>query len=168
MLTRYMGYLPYIGATVMILSAFYIWKIYVLYLERIHLFSRAFLAALTDLREKMRCYLDSPRAWSQGYRDPLLEECGFLRRVRDGEDISAVYRDVRERIDLACEVDDLLLGCFSRLGEGYLDTELEAISAGIDKLRLHVDRYGEELTKKRKVAGALIGACASGIVILVI
>ena len=64
--------------------------------------------------------------------------------------------------------DDVLLGCFSRLGEGYLDTELEAISAGIDKLRSHVDRYGEELTKKRKVAGALIGACASGIVILVI
>ena len=101
MLTRYMGYLPYIGATVMILSAFYIWKIYVIYLERIHLFSRAFLAALTDLREKMRCYLDSPRAWSQGYRDPLLEECGFLRRVRDGEDIflcGMTLDDFKEKI----------------------------------------------------------------------
>lgn len=167
-MTRYTAFLPYVGASAVIFAAFYAWKIYVSYLERLHSLSRAFLQALSDMREKMRCYLDSPREWALGYSDPLLEECGFLERVRSGDDIAAAYTDIREELALPSEADALINSCFSRLGEGYLDTELEALGTTVDKLRAEVDKHGGELVKKRKVAGALIGACASGIVILVI
>ena len=163
-----MVFLPYLGVMAVIFAAFYVWRIYVSYLEGSHRISRAFLGALMDLKEKIRCYLDSPRAWSEVYRDPLLEECSFLPRVRDGEDLLAAYGGAREHVTLPSGIDEVLVACFSRLGDGYLDTELEAIGTSIDKLRSEVDRLGDELTKKRKVAGALIGACASGIVILVI
>ena len=163
-----MGYLPYLGAVSVLMAAFYVWKSYVSYLEGEHKTCLVFLTALTDLRERMRCYLDSPRRWAQDYSDPLLDEYGFLHRVREGGDVSAAYREVRDELLLPKTVDALLDGFFLRLGEGYIDAELEAISLTIDKLKSAIEGEALELTRRRRVAGALIGACASGIVILVI
>lgn len=167
-MTRYVGLLPYIGAAVIIFAAFTVWREYAAFLERGVCWCRAFLAALCDLREKMKCYLDSPRSWAEGYEDGLLYECGFLERLRDGENLHEAYRASRRGACLSDTADEILDSCFRRLGEGYLDTELESVELAIEKLSGEEARGSEELVRRRKVAGAVLGACASGIVILVI
>ena len=64
--------------------------------------------------------------------------------------------------------EDALNSCFERLGDGYLDTELEVIEQALEKLSREEGRISEDLLKRRKAAGAVLGAFASGIIILII
>lgn len=144
------------------------WREYSLLLGAELLWCRAFVSALTDMRAKMRCYLDSPRAWAEGYCGGPLEECGFLDLLREGVGVAEAYRGTRANMSLSDICDTLITDCFSRLGEGYLDTELSLMDLTIDKLSSEEKRAAEELPRKRKAMGAVLGACACGIVILVI
>ena len=158
----------YIGAFAVILAVFMIWREYSGFLESELCWCRAFLDALMDMREKMRCYLDSPRVWAEGYCAKALEECGFLKALRDGMSITEAYGLARTGACFSESTDAVLTDCFARLGGGYLDTELEMLGSAIDKLGKEERLRTEELPRKKKVAGAVLGACASGIVILVI
>ena len=144
------------------------WREYSALLGSELLWCRTFIGALSDMREKMRCYLDSPRAWAEGYKGGALEECGFLDLLRGGVGIADAYEGSRAGRNLSDVSDDILTDCFSRLGDGYLDTELSLIDAAIDKLSAEEKRAAAELPRKRKAMGAVLGACACGIVILVI
>ena len=157
----------YIGALAVIFSAFMIWREYVGYLDRELFWCREFLGAIKDLREKMKCYLESPTEWAREYKSESLSRCGFLDKVRAGEDVLSAYRSLSE-VCLSDKVDEILVGCFEHLGEGYIDTELENIELTISRLGNEETSASSEIGRKRKVAGALLGAFASGIVILVI
>ena len=158
----------YIGVAAVIFAIFLGWREYSSYLDRKISFCRAFLGAVTDYREKVRCYLDSPREWARDYSDSLLDECGFLPALRDGADFDSAYRLNRDAILLSEDADSILTPCFSRLGEGYLEGELEILSACIGKLEKEEATASEELVKKRKAVGAMLGAVAAGIVLMII
>lgn len=160
--------MTYIGVVAIIIGAFMIWREYSLFLEKELSACRAFLRAISDYRDKVKCYLDSPRGWALGYRDELLEECGFLQYLRDGEDMDEAYRSVKDSLCLSEAADEIIGSCFSRLGEGYLDTELEAIEIAIKKLEKEESVAADEVTRKRRAVGAALGAFASGTVILII
>ena len=158
----------YFGAIAVILGVYMIWREYAAYLDRELLSCRSFLRALTDYREKMKCYMDVPSSWAEEYSDEQLAECGFLDMVKSGTDISEAYRKSCANLCITDEVDKALTACFGRLGEGYLDTELETLEIAIGKLSREERHLTESLSKRRKATGAVLGACALGVVILVI
>ena len=158
----------YIGAFAVMLAAFLIWREYTSYLQLELYWCREFLDAIKDLREKMKCYLDSPLEWAKSYRGDALAKCGFLDGLKAGGNMLEVYKNTRKETCLSEKSNEILENCFGRLGEGYIDTELETIELAIAKLSEEEKNASFELTRKRRVAGAFLGACASGIVILVI
>ena len=160
--------MAYIGAASVIFAIFLSWRGYSSYLEREMSFCRAFLGAITDYREKVRCYLDSPREWAREYSDVLLEECGFLDTLRAGSDFGEAYSLAQDKILLSEGATGIIYSCLSRLGEGYLEGELEILSACIDKLEKEESEASVELVKKRKAVGAMLGAVAAGIVVMII
>ena len=160
--------MSYIGALAVILATFLIWREYVSYLDGEHACYCAFYRALGDYREHVRCYLEPPVEWALGYEDDLLLECGFLGALREGGEMSVAYLSSRNNLLLDSRVDKILTECFERLGGGYLDTELATLDLAISQLSRMESESACELSRKRKVAGAFLGACASGIVIMII
>lgn len=158
----------YIGAFAVMLAAFLIWREYSEYLECELYWCREFLGAIKDLREKMKCYLDSPSEWASGYDSEGLFKCGFLDELVSSADVLGAYKSTRKEVCLSEQADEILENCFERLGEGYIDIELETIENAIARLDEEEKNESFELTRRRRVAGAFIGACAAGIVILVI
>ncbi len=158
----------YIGACAVMVAAFLIWREYVVHLDSELMWCREYLGALKDLREKMKCYLTSPSEWAKGYQSEALVRCGFLDGVQASGNILDAYKSSSKGVCISERTDEVLTGCFSRFGEGYIDTELETIELAIAKLSEEEAESSFEIGRKRKVAGAFLGACASGIVILVI
>ena len=160
--------MTYIGTLTVIAAVLFAWRTYCAFLHEELSDTRAFLNALRDYREKMKCYLDSPAAWAHGYTVEPLASSEFIKRVAGGEPISSAYSDTRDAFCLPCDIDEVISDCFSRLGEGYLDTELAALDGAISRIAEREGRMADDIARRTKVAGALLGACAVGIVILVI
>ena len=158
----------YLGTIAVILGVYMVWREYAAYLDRELLSCRAFLRALTDYREKMKCYMETPTAWATGYTDGDLDTCEFLDMLRAGADFPEAYSKARGKLCITEEVDMALTSCFDRLGEGYLETELETLEIAIGKLLREEGVMAENLSKKRKATGAMLGAFALGVVVLVI
>lgn len=158
----------YFGAVAVIFGAYMMWREYAVFLDKELLWCRTFLRALSDYREKIKCYMDTPSSWACGYNDRYLSECGFLGRLMDGDNFSDAYRGSCGKLILTDTTEDTLNSCFERLGDGYLDTELEVIEQALEKLSREEGRISEDLLKRRKAAGAVLGAFASGIIILII
>lgn len=160
--------MTYIGAFAVILSVFMAWRCYCSYLFDELSHTRVFLRALRSCRERMKCYLAPPSEWARDYDDELLRTSGFLGAVEDGEGLLAAYRSSKDKWCITDECDGVLDGCFSRLGEGYLDTELEVVESAIEGMEREERRLSEDISRRKRVAGALLGALAVGVVILII
>ena len=157
----------FLGAFSIISAALLAWRAYRAYLIEELAFVRAFLGALEDYRRGVGCYLEPLSGWADSYLDERLSAVGFLDRLREG-DAGAAYKAVRNRCYLQDKVDEILNYTFSRLGAGYLEGELTVLDDAIARLSREEKRIAEELSKRQKVAGALLGAFAVGAVILVI
>ena len=155
------------GCFLIISAALLAWRSYRAYLIEELDFVRAFLGALEDYRRGVGCYLEPLSRWAESYADERLSAVGFLDGLREG-DAGAAYKAVRNRCYLPDKVDKMLDCTFSRLGMGYLDGELAVLDDAIARLSSEEKRIAEELSKRKKVAGALLGAVAVGAVILVI
>ncbi len=160
--------MSYIGAVAVILAFLLLWREYSRFVDKRLLWCRTFLSAISDLYDKMRCFLESPRAWAEGYSDANLSECGFLDKLSDGADILDAYLSCRDRICIPESCDKMLKECFSRLGEGYIETELSIMDSALNDIKEEEKRISKDLPSRRKAVGAVLGAVATGIVILVI
>lgn len=158
----------YLGAFAVIFAAFMLWREYSRFLIVELSTVRAFIRALEDYREHMRCFLDSPRSWAMEYRDSTLEESGFLVKLREGCRADEAYISSCGVMYPGDAADGVLRVCFERLGSGYLDTELTALDSSLDRLIKLEGGMANECKKRTQAAGALLGACASGIVIMII
>ena len=158
----------YIGSFLLILCAFYIWRLFCSYLDGELACLRSVLFALTDYRDKMRCYLMTPREWASSYKDELLEGCGMLTRLRDGEDFASAYNGVQADMTLSDGARTIIEPCFAKLGDGYAETELAMLDMTVSRLTEEEKRESEQLSKRRKAIGAIVGACTSGLVIIMI
>ena len=158
----------YIGALAVFFAVFLVWKSYCAYLDERRVYSLAFLRAITDYRDKMRCYLISPSEWARGFRDESLLGVGFLERVTAGETFISAYRAVADKLSLPSDVDEVLGDYFGRLGDGYLESELEILESAIGRLESMTRSISDDMPKRQKAVGALLGACAVGTVILII
>ena len=158
--------MTYIGALLVIFAAFTVWRVYCSYLFEESNMLRAFLHAICDYRDNMKCYLKSPKEWADHYSEDIPTE--FISAVRNGEGLLKAYLKTEGRGYLPKDIDCALEECFSHLGEGYLETELVITEAAIDKLTAEEKLLYGELGKKKKTVGALIGAFAVGLIILII
>lgn len=157
----------FVGAFTIVFVIFLFWREYTSYLRRELLVLRTFRNMLRDMKDKMRCYLDSPRSWSLGYENDILSDSGFLGALRGGADLLEAYVTCREKLCISQETDSVLFSLFSRAGEGYIDTELEAMECALEGLSAIESTMVDEVNKKTKVSGAVLGAFAAGIIILV-
>lgn len=160
--------MTYIGALIVIIAVLVAWRGYCRYLCEELGDTRAFLRAMEDYREKMRCYLRSPTEWAGQYFDDRLGRCGFLRHLTDGADFITAYRESRGGCYISDKTDEALESCFSAFGEGDLSSELENIDTALSKIRREEKELSDGIGNRKKVAGALLGACAVGVVILII
>ncbi len=158
--------MTYIGALLLVAAAVAIYRAYGGFLEEELRTAGAFLCALESYREGVRCYLTSPASWAEGYRDELLASSGFLSGILQGESFSSSYRLARSTLFISKEIDAVLDSCFLRLGEGGLANEVEVLSSAIEKLRDGQEAAARGVTSRKSAAGALLGACAVGVVIL--
>lgn len=159
--------MAYFGAAAIVIAVYIIWREYAVFLDGELSWCRCFLSALTDYRDKVRCYVETPRAWARDYSDARLSGCGFLDLITSGADFLEAYRECARSPYLTEATDSALSECFDRLGRGYIDTELEVLGIAIDKLTVEEHRLAESLAKRRKALGATLGAVVSGIVILI-
>ena len=157
----------YIGGFLIVLSVLIVWRCYCAFLSAEIGSTRAFLRAMCDYREKMRCYLKSPKEWALDYSDADLPG-SFLTGLRDGESLIEAYRSARADCYLTACGDEALESCLSGLGDGYLDTELAVMDSLVARLGAEEKHLADEITKRKRIAGAMLGACAVGVVILVI
>ena len=157
----------FLGAFSIISAALLAWRSYRAYLIEELGFVRAFLGALEDYRRGVGCYLEPLSRWAESYADERLSAVGFFDGLREG-DAGAAYKAVSSKCYLPDKVDEILDHTFSRLGAGYLEGELAVLDDAIARLSREEKRIAEELSKRQKVAGALLGAFAVGAVILVI
>ncbi len=156
------------GSAVLLGASFFIWRGYSRHLRREMRAIAAMLSALKDMRDKMTAYLTSPSEWAKKYSCEVLGESGFIDSVRDGDDLLCAYNRSKERLALPASADSLVCELFSHMGEGYLESETAALSFCIDKLDAISKTVSEDIDKKIKVAGAVIGAVGAGIIILII
>ena len=158
----------YIGAFAVILAALLAWRAYSGFLcEELEL-SRAFLGALRDYRDKVSCYLLTPKEWARGYAERSVIISDFISCVAVGESMKAAYEAVKDSYCLPDEIDEALTDCFSALGEGYLDVELAILDSAIARIEDAAGRLSAGFKSKEQGVGALLGACAVGTVILII
>ena len=159
--------LAYIGALLIMMAALLAWRLYRSFLREQLGYTRSLLGALEDYRDKVRTYLCSPSEWAADYTDARLESVGFLARVREGESFAQAYASSCGACYLPSGVDAVLSSLLSRLGEGYLEGELEIVGTALTRLRSEESRITEEYAKRERVAGALLGACAVGVLIFI-
>lgn len=155
-----------VGAALLSLAALMAWRAYASYLSLQKQGCVAFLSAITDMREKMRCYLYSPREWSGGYKSEYLAECGFLTALSNGKSLSEAYLLSKERIEMCNRADEILTELFSRCGEGYLEGEILALDSAIAGLSALKNEMEAQNGKKTRAVGAMLGAIAAGVAIL--
>ena len=160
--------MAYFGAVAVILAAYMTWRVYSESLFGELDMCKRFLAALTDYRDKIRCYMDTPQKWASEYSDGELIRCGFLSSLADSGDFALAYGVLKEAVTVGQEIDSILTECFERLGAGYLDTEVEILNLAIDKLKTEQTGMRDAFCVKKKAVGAMLGAVASGIVIFAI
>ena len=127
-----------------------------------------FLAFIRNMKERMECYLELPADWAVGFKSPELERTEFLLYVRDGMNVAEAYEKCESSLCICDEAKDTLKALFDRFGEGYLDTELSLIKSSIEKLSEIEASLKTENGNKIKAVGAMLGAVAIGIVVLVI
>ena len=160
--------MAYFGAVAVILAAYMTWRVYSESLFGELDLCKRLLAAITDYRDKVKCYMDTPQRWAAEYSDDELRRCGFLSHLAGGGDFKSAYSRLKTDMTVSDEVDSVLTECFERSGEGYLDTEIEILNLAIGKLEVEERRLSEAFSGKKKAVGAMLGAIASGIVILAI
>ena len=160
--------MKYVGAIVLIIAVFAAWRIYCSFLGAQLDSVRSFLSALSDYREKVRCYLCAPAEWASAYADKDTAVSELTAQLADGKGFLEAYESVKDRFYLTQKADDALRTCLSRLGTGYLETELEVLASGIDSLDREERHLCEEVERRRRAVGALLGAIAMGMVILII
>ena len=159
--------MAYLGAVAVISAVYMIWREYSSMLTGELEWCRRFLKALTDYRDKIRCYMDTPSRWAAEYSDCKLRDCGFLTYLGECGDFRRAYSRANVSMKVSADADATLKTCFDRLGEGYLETELETLGTAIEQLKRIEEGLSVSYSKRRKAVGALLGAFASGVVILV-
>lgn len=154
------------GVAFLSVATLMIWRAYASYLSAEKRSCAAFLSAIEDMKEKMRCYLYSPREWAVGYKSDCLSSSGFLSALSDGKSLAEAYETSKECLQICKRADEILADLFSRCGEGYLDGEIAMLDSAIVNLSAVKNDMEAQNSKKTKAAGALLGAVAAGMAIL--
>ncbi len=157
-----------VGVFAVLAAVLFLWRGYSAYLTEQHHCDREMYAAICDIREKTAGYLATPREWASVYKSALLSKCGFLGVLEEGGSFCEAYEGARQCLNISCDSDEILSALFSLLGEGELQAELSRLDAAIDRMSRLTDGRGEEIAKRKKIAGALLGAVSACAVILLI
>ena len=127
-----------------------------------------FLSLLRELERGMSLYLDAPRLAVTRHKSDALERLGFLERLRDGATLAEAFMSVEGSLAMPPEAKRILTEYFSRLGGGYLDGELRALSRAISELEPIAKKESDDAVKRIKVAGVLIFSVTAGALILLL
>ena len=156
------------GIFLVFLISFLAWREYKLFLVSEARELSEFISFIRTMRERMKCYLEPLSAWVSEYSSDELERVGFLSAVRESGDFCASYELSRDNMSLSEEAKSVISEMLSHMGDGYLESELSAIDAGLARLSEIEKRISGDCKNKSQAAGAMLAAIVIGVAILVI
>lgn len=120
---------------------------------------------LRHIRRQVGCYLLPVREIARCYSSELLEECGFLDKLREGENpVSSLCGENSLSARSMRVVDEV----FSTFGEGYVEDEIRALDTATDELFGLLSSESSECSKRIKLYSVLGAAIGVGALILII
>ena len=127
-----------------------------------------FLSLLKELERGMSLYLDTPSLVVTRHRCDALERLGFSERLREGATLAEAFLSIEGRLTMPEEAKRILAEYFARVGGGYLEGELRALSRAIAELEPIAIKEEDDAGKRIKVAGVLIFSVTAGALILLL
>ena len=120
---------------------------------------------LRYIRRQVKCYLLPLKDIAASYSTELLERCGFLDRLRSGENPLVSFTGEYRIADAPMGV---LSAAFSSFGEGYVEDEIRSLDTAIEDMSLLLSKERAECAKRVKLYSVVGAAIGVGSLILVI
>lgn len=127
-----------------------------------------FLHLFSHLRGEILCRLEPVADCFAGFRDEALERAGFLRALRECENLGAAMEATEKKLSLCEEEKKTLLRFCLGFGRGYREEELRRIDAALEEFERQVAQDKRELPRLARLVRTLSAALALGIVILLL
>jgi hypothetical protein len=157
-----------LGFVPVALSAFLALRSYLDYLKERELLCFAFLELLDAIERGLTHSLKTPAECISELSSPCLLRVGFAELVLKGETLCGAFEKCRERIMMPKEACELLYRLFSTLGTGYLEGELTRVRDARRELEGIADVERGKRAERGRVAGAVLFAATSGLMLLIV
>lgn len=159
-------FLKILGGGMLVVLAVSLSKGYKCFLENRLKEYEGLLSLISHFDMKVRNYLSFGSAVWRDFSNEIMEKCGVLPLLRDGETLSSALEKCKNKLTLPTEIKEKLLSKIKDLGQGYLNDEKEMLSEIKDMISKNLKKETEEIEKNVKVADALLFGCAAVIIIM--
>ena len=162
------GIYEIIGTSAISLAALLIGGAYSAYIKRRVREYTAYLELLELMRRDISCSLATSEELGAHAKISMLEELGFLERLRNGESLAAAFSSIDGESLLSTTDRKTLENYFSRFGLGSLDTELRALESCISEFSSKERTEREGAPGRIKLAMTLLLLFAAAVLVLLI
>ncbi len=128
--------------------------------------SEGMLMLLRHIRTQISCFRTPIGDIYASFCSDELESCGFLPRLREGEDFCTALQECRQSLLLDEEETDLLAAFGKEVGGSYRDEQVEGCDYYIGELERICRNRREEQPKRVRLARSLV--LAGGLLLILI
>ena len=121
---------------------------------------------LVRLLREVESYGRSVGAWIKEYSSPILAECGFLERVRGGEQLYSAFLASMGEIHIPKQAEELVKEVLERYGKRNIETEITELRRGVDRLEEIIKTEKEAKDKSVRAVFAMSMGVAVGLCLL--
>ena len=161
-------YLRWGGAILLMLGALFVSREYEKYLRRRVAEYRGLVSLINHAEDRIKKSLAHGSGLWRDFSDGAMERCGILDLLRSGEGLYSAFSACSDRLALSREAKARIAEELSTLGRGYMNDELERLSAVGSRLTAECEFEEADADKNIKVSRALLLGGALSAVILVI
>lgn len=162
------SYFGIAGASVIALASLLLSRTYSLYVKRRVAEYSAYLSFLELMRREISCSLCTPREIGSRASSSVLEENGFIGRIRAGESMLAAFGSTEKESLMSASDRSTLEEYFRGFGLGSLDTELRALDFVIGEISKREREEREGASARIKLAATLLVLFAAAVTVLLI
>ena len=157
--------ISYIGALLVMLSAYLIGREYSLRIKKRLAETEGFCLLIAHIEGVIDKFMSYGDELYSGFTNGALSECGFLDRLKGGASISELVPAI-DCLSVSQKVKDILKELFTKLGGDYRDLELKRIGELKGRINELYKCESEELNKSLKITRALL--LGGGLVIVIL
>ena len=136
------------------------------YREEIVLHMVALYEFFIRLLKEVECYGRSVSDWVVEYSSPLLEECGFLKLLRNGERLNKAFCEAKSKMQLTKGAEELACGVLDYYGTRNIETEISELKEAARRLEVMIKNEKEAKDKSVRAVFAVSLGVAVGLCLL--